>query len=134
MWSWRCSGLAASEGALAADTPECPLNRLATVKIVALRDGRIKVPVTLEGHPLSFLVDTGGVITTVKWDQARQMGLPVKQNIRQLVGVGGSMLNFSVTGENFLVGDLRVKNRPICGTAPAAGRRWHARRGYIAGL
>jgi len=104
LWALSC------HGALAA---ECPLVRLATVKTGSLADGRIKIPVTLEGHPLSFLVDTGGVSTTIKWELARDLGLPVKQSLRKLTGAGGSVLNFAITGENFSIGDLRVRNRPI---------------------
>jgi len=100
----------ASEGANAA---ECAPERLATVKTVSLPDGRITVPVTVEGHPLSFLLDTGGVSTTVKWDTAKQMALPVKQAARPLAGVGGSMLNFTLAGQNFSLGELRVANKPI---------------------
>ena len=98
------------QGALAA---ECPVVPLASVKTDRLADGRIKIPVSLEGHPLSFLVDTGGISTTIKWEQARELRLPVKQSLRKLTGVGGSMLNFTVTGENFSIGDLRVHNLPI---------------------
>ena len=103
-WALFCQGVLAAE---------CPPVRLATMKTDSLADGRIKIPVTLEGHPLSFLVDTGGVSTTIKWEQARDLGLPVKQSLRKLTGVGGSMLNFAITGENFSIGDLRVRNRPI---------------------
>src|SRR5262249_43795466 len=92
---------------------ECAPAELATVKTANLADGRITVPVTVEGHPLSFLLDTGGVSTTVKWDTAKQAGLPVRQARRPLMGVGGSMLNFTLAGENFSIGALKVDNKPI---------------------
>ena len=41
------------------------------------------------------------------------MNLPVRQTDRLLTGVGGSLLNFSLAGENFSVGDLKVANKPI---------------------
>src|SRR4051812_36687119 len=93
-WALSCQGVLAADG--------CPL-RLTTVKTASLADGRIKIPVMLEGHPLSFLLDTGGISTTIKWEQAREMGLPVKQSLRKLAGVGGSMLNFTITAENFSI-------------------------------
>ena len=113
-----CAGMTllwvfSSPGALAASAPECQLTRLATVKTDTLPDGRIRIPVTVEDHPLSFLVDTGGISTTIKWEQAKQLGLAVKQTSQKLVGVAGSMLNFYVTGDNFSVGELRVKDLPI---------------------
>jgi predicted aspartyl protease len=69
--------------------------------------------VTVEGHALSFLLDTGGVSTTIKWDQARDMGLPIRQTARHLRGVGGSLLNFALASENFSVGALKVENKPV---------------------
>jgi predicted aspartyl protease len=92
---------------------DCAPARLSTVTGELLPDGRITVPVTVEDHPLSFLLDTGGVSTTIKWDLAREMGLPVQQSPRRLTGVAGSILNFVLAGENFSVGALRVENRPI---------------------
>jgi predicted aspartyl protease len=100
----------AAGGARAA---ECAPARLATVQTASLPDGRITVPVTVEGHALSFLLDTGGVSTTVKWDAAKQAALPVRQADRPLIGVGGSMLNFTLAGQNFSLGELRVANKPI---------------------
>jgi predicted aspartyl protease len=94
----------------AAQAPSCAL---ATVKIDTIPDGRITIPVSLQDHPLSFLVDTGGVSTTIKWEQAKELGLPVKQTLRTLTGVGGSLLNFAVENEVFAIGELRVRNRPI---------------------
>jgi len=94
----------------AAQTPSCTL---ASAPISTNPDGRITIPVTLEGHSLSFLVDTGGVSTTLKWEQAKQLGLAVKQTNRRLSGVAGSVLNFALASENFAIADLRVRNRPI---------------------
>jgi predicted aspartyl protease len=92
----------------------CPAASVkSSVKTDALPDGRIMVPVSLENHPLSLLVDTGGVSTTVKWDQAKALGLAVKQSTRKLLGVAGAALNFVVASENFSIGELHVKNRPI---------------------
>jgi predicted aspartyl protease len=106
--------------ALAEGMAEC--RRLATVKIETLADGRIKIPVTVEDRKLFFLLDTGGTSTTIKWEDARALGLPVRQAVRRLAGVGGSVLNFTVTGEKFSIGDLRVENRPIyVETRPLAG-------------
>lgn len=97
-------------GALAVDASQCSRS---TVKFNSLPDGRIRVPVTVEGRKLTFLLDTGGVSSTIKWEYARKIGLPVRQSEIGLEGVGGTALNFYVTAENFLVGDVRVKNRPI---------------------
>ena len=97
-------------GPLSADGLQCSRSN---VRFEFLPDGRIRIPVTVEGRKLSFLLDTGGVSTTIKWQYAKEMGLPVRQSEVPLMGVGGSSLNFYVTAENFLVGDVRVENRPI---------------------
>jgi predicted aspartyl protease len=92
---------------------DCAPQQLAKVTTSTLADGRITIPVTIEGHALSFLLDTGGVSTTIKWEVAREMKLPVLQTNRRLTGVGGSTLNFALAGENFSVGSLKVENKPI---------------------
>jgi hypothetical protein len=66
--------------------------------------------VTVEGRKLWFLLDTGGVATTIKWETAKALGLAVRQSVKRLAGMGGSQLNFNVTPENVSVGDLRVQN------------------------
>jgi predicted aspartyl protease len=113
-----CAGMAVfwasfSLGAQAESASECQLVRLATVKTDSLQDGRIKIPVTVEGRPLYFMVDTGGISTTIKWEQAKGLGLVPKQSSQQIVGVAGSMLNFYVTSGNFSVGELHIKDLPI---------------------
>ncbi|HET7084693.1 MAG TPA: aspartyl protease family protein [Rhizomicrobium sp.] len=96
-----------------AHAADCAPARLAAIRIGTLPDGRIVVPVTVETQALYFLLDTGGVSTTMKWDLAKEMKLPVRQTEHTLVGVGGSTLNFALAGENFSVGSLRVENKPI---------------------
>ena len=97
----------------AARAADCAPQHLASIKTAALADGRVVLPVTVQDHSLSFLLDTGGASTTVKWELARDMKLPVIQTERRLNGVGGSSLNFALTGDNFSLGGLRVKNKPI---------------------
>jgi predicted aspartyl protease len=93
--------------------PQCQLTRLTTVKIDTLPDGRIKIPVMVDDHPLSFMLDTGGISTTIKGEQAKQLGLEVRQTSRKLLGVAGTMLDFFVIGDNFSVGGLRIKGWPL---------------------
>lgn len=96
--------------AQAADALECSHS---AVRFDTLPDGRIRVPVTVEGRKLAFLLDTGGVSTTIKWQYAKEIGLPVRQSDIRLTGVGGAILNFYATAQKFSLGDLQVKNRPI---------------------
>jgi predicted aspartyl protease len=76
-----------------------------------LLDGRIVVPVTIAGHKLWFLLDTGGTRSTIKWEVAKELDLAVKQSVQGLKGVGGSLLNFNATVENVSLGDLSLKPR-----------------------
>src|SRR5690349_6466403 len=99
--------------ATGAHAQDCAPALLASIKTSALADGRITLPVTVEGHALSFLLDTGGVNSTIKWDLARQMQLPVKQSERKLTGVGGSVLNFALANESLTLGALRVQDKPV---------------------
>jgi predicted aspartyl protease len=105
-----CACIALAGGARAV---ECAPAQRTTINTDALPDGRIRIPVMLDGRALSLLVDTGGVSTTIKGDLAREMGLAVKQTPRRLAGVGGSMMNFAVDGGNFSIAELRVANKPI---------------------
>ena len=105
-----CAFIALTGGARAV---ECVPARPTTIITDALPDGRIRIPVMLDGRALSLLVDTGGVSTTIKGELAREMGLAVKQTQRRLAGVGGSLMNSAVNGENFSIAELRVANKPI---------------------
>jgi predicted aspartyl protease len=96
---------------LPAQAQECAA--LADVKGGQLPDGRVAIPVTVEDRALYFLLDTGGIATTIKWELARAMKLPATQAVRPLNGVGGAVLNFVVTGEHFSIGGLKVDNKPI---------------------
>ena len=99
--------------AVSARAEECQPVRLATVETSSLLDGRILVPVLVEGRGLSLLVDTGGASTTIKWERVADLGLTAKSTMRKLAGVAGTMLNSFITGEDFRIGELRVANKPM---------------------
>jgi len=90
---------------------ECP--RLATVETSSLLDGRILVPVIVEGRGLSLLVDTAGISTTIKWDRVADLGVIANKTTRKLAGAAGTMLNEFIAGEDFRIGGLRVANKPM---------------------
>ena len=70
----RLAVLAAGLYLIAAPAParaqDCAPQLLAKVATSTLPDGRLTVPVTVEGHALNFLLDTGGANTTIKWELA----------------------------------------------------------------
>src|SRR5258708_40013691 len=49
----------------AAPHPPCTLHALAEVDMQTLPDGRVVIPVKIEGHDYKFMVDTGGARNTV---------------------------------------------------------------------
>ena len=97
--------------ATGANAQTCP--RLATVETSTLLDGRILVPVIVEGRGLSLLLDTGGISTTIKWERVADLGLTAERTMRKLKGAAGTMLNSFITGEDFRIGELRVANKPM---------------------
>jgi predicted aspartyl protease len=93
---------------------DCSPKSLASVKTDALQDGRIKIPVTVDGHPLSFLVDTGGAATTITGKNAEDLGLAQNQTAHRLLGVvAGSMMSTYVLSKTFSVGDISLNNLPL---------------------
>jgi predicted aspartyl protease len=97
----------------AARATECAPARPTIINTSLLPDGRIGIPVMLDGRALSLLVDTGGASSTIKGELAREMGLSVKQTQRRLAGVGGSLMNLAVASENLSIAELRVDSKPI---------------------
>ncbi|HEY4078079.1 MAG TPA: aspartyl protease family protein [Rhizomicrobium sp.] len=105
-----CLGLASAH---AEDKPECQLTRISSLPIHTISDGRITVPVTIENHPLSLLVDTGGVAATLRQDLAQQFSLPVQLTSRKMLGVNGVEMNSYVTPGQFSIGGMNGANLPF---------------------
>jgi predicted aspartyl protease len=99
--------------AQAAEKPECRLTRIASLPIRTISDGRITVPVTVENHPLSLMVDTGGVAATLRQDLAQQFGLQVQLTSRTMLGVNGIRMSSYVTPGQFSIGGLNGANLPF---------------------
>jgi predicted aspartyl protease len=97
--------------ATGASAQTCP--SLATVETSTLLDGRILVPVIVEGRGLSLMLDTGGISTTIKWERVADLGLTATRTMRKLKGAAGTSLNSFISGEDFRIGNLRVENKPM---------------------
>jgi predicted aspartyl protease len=84
---------------------DCQLIRYSEIPITTLPDGRFTVPITLEGRPLNFLVDTGGSIATVSPEQAHNLQLEIKMTSSYLEGVAGfELYQYSNVGKISLGG------------------------------
>jgi len=90
----------------AADAPSCPLTLYTSLPLTTNPDGRVSVPVTVQDKNYSFLVDTGGAVATIGWDQAEELGLEKKRAGTWLGGVGGRVMNTYITTDRFSLGKL----------------------------
>jgi predicted aspartyl protease len=102
----------ASQQSLAADAPKCGLTRYTSLPITTLSDGRIAVPVTVEGLLRSFMVDTGGVSATMSARLAKDSGKKPKATNRWLSGLAGSMMT-SFVDVDFALGPLTGKQLAV---------------------
>jgi predicted aspartyl protease len=105
-------GLFAS-AAEAADTQDCRLTRFASLPMSTLSDGRIALPVAIEGHAASFLVDTGGISATMSRQLANKIGKEPERAPRYLIGVGGAVLSSSIHAGDFALGGMHGKDIPV---------------------
>lgn len=110
-----CAGMLSLFGgqAMAAETDKCALKQLANLPLETLADGRVAIPLMVDGKPFFFMVDTGGVSLTMTWEQAQQLGHEVKRSSMQLIGVGGSAMNSYITVDSMVLGWMKGKNIPI---------------------
>lgn len=103
----------AAAGAQAAEAPQCRLARYSSLPITTLSDGRFAIPVTVQDHAMSFMVDTGGVSATITSEQAKALGLTIKGTFRYLAGVAGSLLTSYVSADTFSIGRLTGTGLPV---------------------
>jgi predicted aspartyl protease len=102
-----------SGAARAADAPDCRLTRYAAIAFTTIADGRIAIPVGVDGHAASFLVDTGGVYVSMTPEMAKKTGRTPKAVDRWLVGVGGSLMTTAVHVDEFTIDKLKGTGMPV---------------------
>jgi predicted aspartyl protease len=107
------AALASNGARAAAEAPQCRLARYSSLPITTLSDGRFAIPVTVQDHAMSFMVDTGGVSATITSEQAKALGLTVKGTFRYLMGVAGSLLTSYVSADSFSIGRLTGTGLPV---------------------
>lgn len=112
-WALCTANLAAAAPAAPSVPANCQMARFATLPITTQRDGRISVPVTLQGLPASFLVDTGGISATMSYQIIKDMGRTPQDADRWLGGVGGSLLNTFIFVDDFSIGRLKGTKLPV---------------------
>jgi predicted aspartyl protease len=90
----------------AADQPACKLTRYASLPLTTEPEGRVAVPVSVEGKNYSFLVDTGGAVATIGPDQAEELGVRQKGAAHALTGVAGRFTTSYMSIDSFSIGKL----------------------------
>lgn len=103
------AGVCMSVPSLAAD---CTLIKVASLDIDPTLSDAIAVPVTINGAPRKFLVDTGGVVSTVFDDAAAELHLdPLPGgNGAIMYDAAGKKLDRSVTAASFGIGEMHGSN------------------------
>jgi predicted aspartyl protease len=99
-----------ASAAEAADVQDCRLERFSSLPMSTLSDGRITVPVAIDGHTAPFLVDTGGISATMSRQLANEIGKEPQPFRRGLIGVGGASLYSSIYADDFALGGMHGKN------------------------
>ncbi len=106
---WVLAG-ACLVAANAADAQDCKLARFASLPMSTLSDGRIAVPVGIEGHVAPFLIDTGGISATMSRQLATEIGKEPGRSRRYLIGVGGAILSSYISADDFSLGPMHGKD------------------------
>jgi len=94
-------------GASPADAKECgPLKRLASADLVAQSENRLVIPVTVNGSPRQFLLDTGGIFTQIAPSAVTNLQLPIQTGAEPVYDVSGRMSSAYVKVASFSLGGM----------------------------
>ena len=96
----------AAQAADTAGTAGCTLKVLADLDLRTTPDGRIAIPVKFEGRDLFFLVDTGGVYSTIDPKLASALQLRPYKAATYLFNNSGVIYDTMVDAKNFAIGRL----------------------------
>lgn len=96
--------------ARAQQVKDCPLRLAAGLEMQTIPDGRVTIPVQVEGHDYRLMVDTGGYINTLSRQLVKQEGYHPRQSAGELRGMGTLKLDSYVTVKEFTIGHSHGKN------------------------
>jgi len=92
--------------AFAEEARTCRLTIYSSLPLTTRADGRVSVPVTVQDKSFSFLVDTGGAVATIGWDQAEEVGLKKQPAGSYFVGIGGRFIDSFILTDRFSLGGM----------------------------
>ena len=87
----------------------CTLQALAEVDMQTLPDGRVVIPVKIDGHDYRFMIDTGGAGNTVESQVAKREAIETHEG-SVFVGVGNNIMSDIIHAGDFAIGELHGKN------------------------
>jgi predicted aspartyl protease len=105
-------------GALVAGAParaaeqsqDCKLRVVMSAEMQTIPDGRVTIPVQMEGHDYRLMIDTGGYINTVTPMLVKREGYHPRQSPGFLRGMGTTKLDTYVTVKDFAIGHSHGKD------------------------
>jgi hypothetical protein len=112
--------LMASSSAMLADAqavsrPCGPLKEIASLKMSVLPDGsRVSVPLTINGKPVNFLVDTGTGMSSLTKPAASMLDIRARDSkAMHLVSKDGAAVHRYYVADSFRLGNLAATNIPF---------------------
>jgi hypothetical protein len=96
--------------ASAQQAPDCRLRASAMLEMQTMPDGRVTIPVQIEGHDYRLMVDTGGYINTLSPQLVREQSYEPQRSAGELRGMGKRRLDHYVTVKDFMIGRAHGKN------------------------
>jgi len=94
----------------AQQTPDCRLLPKAMLEMQTMPDGRVTIPVQVDGHDYRLMVDTGGYINTLSPQLVKEQGYESQRSPGELRGMGTMRLDHYVTVKDFAIGRSHGKN------------------------
>lgn len=105
-----CAALFVLAAAGGASAENCGLGLMASLDMTVLPDGRFTVPVSVNGTPHQFMVDTAGVFSEISAGAAQKLGLNETDAGVNLYGAEGKLKIRSATVASFKVGNNEARN------------------------
>jgi predicted aspartyl protease len=96
--------------ASAQQAPNCQLKVMAELDMQTLPDGRVTIPVQLDGRDYRLMVDTGGYINTLSEHVVKEGNYHPIRGLGMLRGMGTSKLDRALTVKDFVIGHAHGKD------------------------
>lgn len=94
---------------VAAAEKDCRLHRVASVPMNVDDEGGVFVPMTIAGHDVNLLIDTGGLDSMLTADTARSLDLPYSYLGSHAVSLfGGAVIDRVADGHDIVFGGLKT--------------------------